>query len=285
MDSLQVDETLTLLPVVHGNASYAVAVRRFLLDHSFDCISIPLPYSFRSAVIAGVEQLPTPSAAVQVSTTSASNENLSDEAEDSDEDVGRSATYVPIDPCQAVIAAIRFGISDRTPLQFIDQECEDFDPDSSVFPDAFALRETSIERFCAATLPAIPPPQSPQRIARLTFMANRLKELKRKYSNIVCLCDLQDWPWLRAAISDSSQGGDTSLPELTPADVSPAENYSVDPRTLLFFLGEIPFITGLYENARKSLDDDTSLAVDGIKEMMIWAIGLARFRRCCYRSV
>ena len=271
MDSLQVDETLTLLPVVHGNASYAVAVRRFLLDHSFDCIAIPLPYSFQSAVIAGVEQLPTPNAVVQVSSSvSNGDDEENDDEEKMEDSTPRSATYVPIDPCQAVIAAIRFGISDRTPLHFIDQECEDFDPDSSVFPDAFALRETSIERFCAATLPAIPPPQSPQRLARLTFMASRLRELKRKYSNMVCLCDLQDWPWLREAISETpSQEEDDHLLLALQDDIAPAENYSVDPRTLLFFLAEIPFITGLYENARKSLDDDTSLVVDGIKEMMI----------------
>jgi hypothetical protein len=271
MDSLHVDETLTLLPVVHGSASYAVAVRRFLLDHSFDCIAIPLPHSFRSAVLAGVEQLPTPNAVVQVaSSASSTDDGGSDDEDKADDVISRSATYVPIDPCQALIAAIRFGMTDRTPLHFIDQECEDFDPDSSVFPDAFALSETSIERFCAATLPAIPPPQSPQRIARLAFMASRIKELKRKYSSMVCLCDLQDWPWLREAISEaeSPEEGNRS-PRISQDDVAPAENYSVDPRTLLFFLGEIPFITGLYESARKTLDDDTSLVVDGIKEMMI----------------
>ena len=250
MDSLQVDDSLTLLPVVHGSASYAVAVRRFLLEHTFDCIAIPLPPSFQSSVLAGVEQLPTPSAVVQVGSSDPVN----------------SASYVPIDPCQAVIAAIRFGISDRTPLQFIDRECEEFDPDSSVFPDAFALRETTIERFCAAALPAIPGPSSSQRLDRIEFMALRLKELKQKYVSIVCLCDLQDWPWLREAIVTGSNRETREFPNV---NVSPAENYAVDPRTLLFLMGELPFITGLYENARQSLDDDSSLVVDGIKEMMI----------------
>ncbi len=250
MDSLQVDDSLTLLPVVHGSASYAVAVRRFLLEHTFDCIAIPLPPSFRSSVLAGVEQLPTPSAVVQVGSSDPVN----------------SASYVPIDPCQAVIAAIRFGISDRTPLQFIDQECEEFDPDSSVFPDAFALRETTIERFCAAALPAIPGPSSLQRLDRIEFMALRLKELKQKYASIVCLCDLQDWPWLREAIVTE---GNRETREFPNVNMSRAENYAVDPRTLLFLMGELPFITGLYENARQSLDDDSSLVVDGIKEMMI----------------
>ncbi len=260
LDSLQVDDFLTLLPVVHGSAAYAVAVRRFLLDHSFDCIAVPLPLSFRLAVLAGVEQLPTPSAVVQVSALES----------ESDDDQVRSASYVPIDPCQAVIAAIRFGLSDRTPLQFIDQECESFDPDASIFPDPFALRETTIERFCAAALPAILSPRSGQRIDRIQFMGHRLKELKQKFSKIVCLCDLQDWPWLREALKGGSiENLDEKIEENCNEEVAWANNYAVDPRTLLFFMGELPFITGLYENARKSLDDDTSLVVDGIKEMLI----------------
>ena len=272
MDSLQVDDALTLLPVVHGSASYAVAVRRFLLENSFDCIAVPLPPSFRLAVLAGIEQLPTPSAVVQVSTASSESDDYSEANAEHDESdaIVRFATYVPIDPCQAVIAAIRFGISDRTPLQFIDQECESFDSDASIFPDPFALRETTIERFCAAALPAIPSPSSVQRIDRIMFMSHRLTELKERFSNIVCLCDLQDWPWLREALSASSiENAVIRNREHIDEEIPQADNYAIDPRTLLFFMGELPFITGLYENARKSLDDDTSLVVDGIKEMLI----------------
>ncbi len=269
MDSLQFDDSLTLLPVVHGSASYAVAVRRFLLEHSFDCIAIPLPASFRNSVLSGVEKLPTPNAVVQLATLEFdSNDSVS--KSNGLEELVRTASYVPIDPCQAVVAAIRFGISDRTPLHFIDQECEDFDPDASIFPDPFALRETTIERFCAAALPAIPNPTSQQRLDRIHFMASRLKELKQKHTNIVCLCDLQDWPWLREAMSTRSEHPyKRGTPILREEDVMPADNYAVDSRTLMFFMGELPFITGLYENARKFLDDDSSLVVDGIKEMLI----------------
>ncbi len=277
MDSLKVDEHVTLLPVVHASASYAVAVRRFLLDQTFDCIAIPLPHSFRDSVIAGVEQLPTPSVSVQISSfqchsdsgTDNDTEGDSDDnaGADSDEGSAGNATYVPIDPCQAVIAAIRFALSERTPIQFIDQECEDFDPDASVFPDPYALRETSIERFCVAALPAISRPSSPQRLDRIRHMARRLLELRQRYSKIVCLCDLQDWPWLREAIQTDSIAD--SLADDLQLDVPAAESYSVDPRTLLFLMGELPFITGLYENARSSLDDDSTLVVDGIKEMLI----------------
>jgi hypothetical protein len=275
MDSLQIDTALTLLPVVHGSASYAVAVRRFLLEHSFDCIAVPLPHSFRSPVIDAVSRLPVASAVVQMHATAsrfvemAENEDL--------RETEPYASYVPVEPCQAVIAAVRFGLTDRTAIEFVDQESGLVDQELSVAPDPFALRTTSIERFCVASLPAIPPPRSLERKNRIEFMASRILDLQRKYQSIVCLCDLQDWPWLREAIRIAKAGGksargrlDTGESHRIEADrVEPAVNYAVDSRTQLFLMGELPFITALYEKARQSLDDDSSIVVDGIKELLI----------------
>ena len=307
MNALDVDESLTLLPVVHGSASYAVAVRRFLLENKFDCIAIPLPDSFRAAVLTGVQKLPTPSAVVQLTPSGDVTESDSDESEfgetndiekeawetnDGDNDDGeanisggntdsdkRFATYVPIDPCQAVVTAIRFGLMDRIAIEFVDQESDTFDQEALLVPDPFVLRTTSIERFCTATLPAIPPPVGQQRKSRIQFMASRLTQLQSRYSKIICLCDLQDWPWLRDAKRDldRERNAAPSLANLFPPHTNdpqssfPAENYGVDSRTLLFFLGELPFITSLYEQARSSLDEDDSLVVDGIKELLISA--------------
>src|SRR5262249_52015999 len=45
--------------------------------------------------------------------------------------------------------------------------------------------------------------------------------------------------------------------------------YGVDPRTLIFLLGELPYITGLYERGRRELTPDDNLSVDGIKELVL----------------
>ena len=47
--------------------------------------------------------------------------------------------------------------------------------------------------------------------------------------------------------------------------------YQPDQRTLLFLLGELPFITGLYERARAELEDDENLSIDGVKELLLTA--------------
>ncbi len=46
----------------------------------------------------------------------------------------------------------------------------------------------------------------------------------------------------------------------------------VDPKTLLFLFGELPFITALYEQARQELDDDEALSIDGMKQLL-WRQG------------
>jgi len=53
--------------------------------------------------------------------------------------------------------------------------------------------------------------------------------------------------------------------------------YQPEEKTLLFMLGELPFITGLYEKARAELEDDENLSVDGVKDLLITARD--RYRR------
>ena len=46
---------------------------------------------------------------------------------------------------------------------------------------------------------------------------------------------------------------------------------AVHERSLLFVLGELPYITSLHECARENFKDDEVLAIDGVKELLIEA--------------
>ena len=67
MSVFSLDSWLTLIPVVHGSAAYASALRKELLSHRFDAIAVPLPASFAEEVIRGIERLPGLSAVVRLS--------------------------------------------------------------------------------------------------------------------------------------------------------------------------------------------------------------------------
>ncbi len=53
--------------------------------------------------------------------------------------------------------------------------------------------------------------------------------------------------------------------------VEPPTIYSVNPNSLLFLFGEIPFITGLHEQARAQLEDDENVTIDGVKQLLMSA--------------
>ena len=147
---------------------------------------------------------------------------------------------------------------------FIDLETTNFAPWSAVLPDAYALKQVPLERFAAATLPFLTRPPESQR-HRIRYMAQRLRELESDHESILFLCSILDWPWIREAYTEQL------ICEVDDEDVNETELSSVASRTLLFMLGELPFVTGLYERARADLDDDENLSIDGIKELLIAA--------------
>jgi len=241
---LDFSDRVRVLPVVHGSIDFAVKVREELLAHPGACLCVPLPGSWREEILAAVERLPTPSAVVQ-------------------EAGGDAATFVPIDPCQPVIAALRLALRERMPIEFVDLEAQEFQAPSVVHPDPFALKKLPLEKFLAAILPTLerPEPKSNQdkRVRRMAFELHRLE---LDHQRIVFLCDVIDWPWIREAYQERRP-----FPE-HETYFAPIYSHDVEPKTLAFFLGELPYITALYERARATLDPDEHLAVDGVKELL-----------------
>lgn len=246
-DFLRIGPKIRALPIIHGSGDFAIRVREELLARPYDCVALPLPPSFREDVEAAVEALPAISAVVQR------------DAE------GDGFSYVPIDPCQGVIAAIRTARGERIHREFIDRETPHFEPRTAVFPDPYALKSVSPEGFAAAILPTIPPPSPGQHAGRIAWMAHRLHELEGRYRSILLVCSLLDWPWIRDAYR---RGSPVEEPE---PFFAPIATHPVDPKTLMFLLGELPFLTALYERGRIELTPDDNLSVDGVKEMVLQA--------------
>lgn len=300
---LRIGSKVTVLPVIHGSAQFACLVGRWMLDYSFQCVALPLPGSFREPVEAGVLELPRPAIVIQPAAPALDVSSgwepqpwqpasWPPPAEDLDEDdphlhdshlADRDAptlSYVPIDPCQSVIAAIRAAMGEHIPREYIDLETDPFRPYATVMPDPFAVRQVAPERFAAAVLPSIHRPPDPQTQARIVHMAARLIELEQRYERILFVVSLLHWPWIREAyhqlsraeLSAASHNESAARLVLPEHDVTAAPvRYGVAPRTLMFLFGELPFITSLYERARSELEDDRDLQIDGVKELLISA--------------
>ena len=248
-DFLTIAPGVRVLPIVHGSGDFAIRARDELISRPYDGLAVPLPASFQDDVEAAVERLPTISAVVR---------------RDAGRD-GEAFSYVPIDPCQGVVAALRTAIGERIPRDFIDLDAPRYEAVHGVFPDPYALKRVPPERFAAALLPAVPQPSGGFATARIAHMAARLRDLQRRRKLTLLVCSILDWPWIREAFHAQADP-----PEAEPV-FAPTQSFRVDPETLLFLLGELPFITALYERGRRELTPDDDLSVDGVKELVLRA--------------
>ena len=284
-DFLSLSPRVRVIPVVHASGDFAQEARARLLRLEPDCLAVPLPPSFEEAVEAGVEALPRVSlAAARESGPSDSKGWERDEEEgEGGEEEGEPAdlpafNYVPVDPCQAVIAALRAAMGERIPRAWVDIEVAAYAPESHLLPDPNARKKVPLDAIAGALLTAAPAPlPGSQREARVRWMAARLRELEGKFQKIAFLCHALDWPWVRQAYREASPGFPKNLrffggpaPEGEPSPPG-VRLYDADPETLAFLLGELPFLTALYEKRREELRGDRHLSLDGVKELLLEA--------------
>lgn len=286
---LRLDAHVTVLPIIHGSGQFAWLTRRFLLEHRFDCVALPLPESFRECVEEAVLDLPAPAIVVQRpmptyatgytdlgkkgfgdNDEASFDENFNDESEEESPDE-IPTSYVPIDPCQGVIMAIRAAMGEHITREYIDLETNHYQPFSTVMPDPYAVRFVPCEKFAAAVLPSIPRPSDERTRERIAYMAARLDRLRQKHDQTLLVASVMEWPWIREAYRLLREGRGRELDSFEPDEVQTPATHNVDPRTYLFLFGELPFITSLYERARADLEDDENLQIDGVKELLIAA--------------
>ncbi|MFQ5717903.1 MAG: hypothetical protein ACE5GQ_12500, partial [Nitrospinales bacterium] len=236
-----------LLPVIHGSGSFARVARQRILSSGRCCVAVCLPPEFQSTVEEGIEKLP------YIGLSALQEEN-------------GSCRYVPIDPCQPVIMALRIALQEGMPRAFIDWSAAVYEPRHFLFPDSFALRRLSYEKFCVSLLPSIPrPPSGSLHEKRVRWMAYQLHRLELEHSRVALVCSVLDWPWIKEAYDERL---DYTPPE-KPASVP--QLYGLEQNTLFFALGELPYVTGLYEKNRQELRSDQDASVDGVKEILLRA--------------
>ena len=240
---------IELFPILHGSGDVAQEVRDRLISRRYDCLAVPLPPSFEHPLEEAIVDLPSISVIIQPEPHS---------------EGAASVNYVPVDPCQAVIMGLRVAMGEGMTRVYIDRETAVVEPVPFVSPDAYVLKRLSYAAFAAAMVSTLSPPvEGSQQQARIAWMAFQLHQLEMEYDHILCLCHFADWPWMRQAYQ---QRAAYRVPE--PTSGRP-ERYMVQQSSLYFVLGELPFLTELYERRRATVHSDRHLSIDGIKELLL----------------
>ncbi|MCH2391378.1 MAG: hypothetical protein MK238_02475 [Nitrospinales bacterium] len=247
MGIFYLSEKIRFLPVIHGSANFTRIIKDRLLSSSTDCLAVGLPPEFQTTVEDGINHLPLITLCSQKESSGSFN-------------------YVPIDPCQPLIMGLRIASQEGIHRKYIDFSCDNYEPRKINFPDSYALRHMSYEKFCATLLLSIKrPPTASLHDKRARWMAYQLHQLEMDFKNITIICSILDWPWIKEAYN-----------ERKPYDqkITPLDNpkiYAVEKETLFFALAEFPYITYLNEIYRQEIKPDKEVVIDGIKEILIQA--------------
>ena len=247
MNIFNLSKKINFLPVIHGSSNFSRIITERILTNETDCVAVALPPEFQTTIEKGIKLLPLISLCKQKESTGEFN-------------------YVPIDPCQPVIMGLRIALQEGIPRKYIDWSCSVYETRKVDFPDTYALRYMSYEKFCTALLLTIKRPiLESLHDKRARWMAFQLHKLEMDFNKITIICSLLDWPWIKEAYNERKS---YSKPD---NGLKSPKIFSVDKDTLFFALTEFPYITYLNEKYRQEIKSNKELSIDGIKEILIYA--------------
>lgn len=129
---------LHYFPVVPGRVEFAAAVRRAVLEERPQIVAVELPSTLEKAYLQAAGRLPEMSVifyADHSGRTGSTEEN---------------AVYVPIEPSDPFVEAIRSARELGIPITFIDPDAGERPHLPEYYPDSYALHSVAIEKYVEA---------------------------------------------------------------------------------------------------------------------------------------
>jgi hypothetical protein len=228
-------QSVHFLPIVHRRVGFAAETRRMAQELRPEIIAVELPETMREWIVRGVLRLPQISAVCY------------EEAERPGE-----LAYVPIDPCDALIEATRLGISNDIPVEFIDLDLPALREEQVFVPDDQIIEYSGFEAYIQAIAPYLSSEENDWRsLAREAQMARRLRALAAGGKRVLCVLGVGHWLRVRELLEQQQ------IPDpytLAPQALRKRDRVTlahVRRRSLSRFLGELPHMTWMWEQARE----------------------------------
>ena len=127
----------TYFPVAPGRMEFAIAVRDVILRDRPQVVAVELPSTLEESYLWAVRRLP------QISVIFYADEGGSSEQE-------YQAVYVPVEPCDPFTEAIRTALEIGAQVEFIDPDLGERPHLPEVYPDTYALRHVSVDKYVEA---------------------------------------------------------------------------------------------------------------------------------------
>jgi len=244
-ESLQPFGPVHPIPIVHYNLEFATAVRDLFHRIRPDAVAVELPRSLQGIVEKGVSRLPELSVVLY------------------QDDAGETI-YLPIEPTDPVIEAVRSGLEANVPVHFVDLDLDAYPTYRDTVPDTYAAHRVGADVyyqiFEKQMLPALE--KGTADIRREAGMAYHLQRLAANHGRILFVCGLAHLKGVRDAFFRPQA---ESLEKRKRTGVS---LFHLHPDDLPEIMTEYPFLAAVYEYGRNKLPPKPELSKFTVRKKM-----------------
>jgi len=216
---------IRLVPILHNRVEFAVEVRRQFEAFKPDQLAVEYPDTLRDKILQGVDRLPLLSVVYY-------------QEEDG------SLIYLPVEPTDGQVEALRLARSEGIPVHFIDRDAEGYPHDDTPMPDSYSVKKVGHYAYCRAYLSNAHPSLSHEDILREKTMAYHLQRLNRKGGRVLFVGGLAHLPGL---LENLDQPQTEVIGRRRREGVSLAHLHRDSSREIL---SEMPFLAATYERRR-----------------------------------
>jgi hypothetical protein len=217
---------IRFLPILHNRLEFALEVRRQFQEFNPEALAVELPPTIQDAVLSAVRRLPFISVVLY-------------------QEKSGNHVYLPIEPVDGIIEAVRSGMENGLPVFFIDRDTEGYPQWSDPMPDPYALTQVGYPAYCLAYLKERGrETPSPDDVLRERTMAYHAGQLNRKYRRVLLVCGLSHWPQI---VRQLEERPGLPLGRQKRSGVIVGNLKESSSREIL---SEIPFLQGRYEEER-----------------------------------
>lgn len=253
---------ISAFPVRHGKAPFAMELRKLLWGapgvaaERFDAFAFALPACLREDALEGVDALPSiRSLVIRVD--------------------GTVKAYLPFDPCDAYVEALRQARQRRLPVEFLEDNSLLERPLIQSLPDAYLAKGIGLARYQEVAKEILAGQESDDRSEHRGYVAMAaLRRMEKRFGRILLLCDFHLLERLQelfqegsiaGMLAETENRGDGSAPEETVR----IRSYPIQAGLLYFALGEIPFFAGEMEKERQNPLADPMDYLELVKKIFV----------------
>jgi hypothetical protein len=221
-------------PILHGKVECAQEVQRRFFQLRPQAVAVELPKTLQTSIMRAVRRLPFLSVVLY-------------------QEQDGTYVYLPIEPTDGIIEAIRLGTEYQVPVFFVDRDTESYPRRQEPLPDSYSILKIGYQAYCEAyqRVQALLGRRDAERTRldqmREATMSYQLQQLRRQYASVLMVCGLAHYAPVKTLLDEPQV---QPIGRMRRNGVRIANLHQDSSREIM---AELPYLAAEYERQRDAV--------------------------------